>query len=240
MASPEISRLWKLAQVDRALAEIRVRAAALDVGQKIQAEITAIEKEEAEVGGTARSLRSELADLELQQKSIDDKIKRIDKELYGGKIVNPREVENFEKEIAGLKKQRGKADERILELWELLPPAEAAASGVQKRLEDKKQQLAERRKKAVQEKGMLEADYKKYTALRPELAEAVKNPTLLARYDSLRQRHSGLGMAEVTRKQSCGVCGTNLPERTIQMLKDDKLVTCESCHRILYYTEGIV
>jgi predicted nucleic acid-binding Zn-ribbon protein len=240
MASLELSRLWKLAQVDRALAEIRARAAALDVGQKIQAEIAAIEREDTMVGGQARALRSELTDLELQQKSIDDKIKRIDKELYGGKVVNPREVENFEKEIAGLKKQRAKADERILELWELLPPAEKAAGEVQKRLDEKKEQLAGRRKKALEEKALLEADYKKYTAARPTLAEAVKNPTLLARYDNLRQRHAGIGMAEVTKKNSCGVCGTNLPERTIQMLKDDKLVTCEACHRILYYTEGIV
>jgi uncharacterized protein len=240
MASPELSRLWKLAQVDRALAEIRVRAAGLDVGQKIQAEVAALEKEEAEIGGRARALRAELTDLELAQKGFDDKLKKIDKEMYGGKVVNPREVENLEKEIAALKKQRGKSDDRIMELWDLLPPAEKAAADIQKRIEEKRQLLTERRKKALQEKGLLEADYKKYSALRPELAEAVKNPSLLARYDSIRQRHAGVGMAEVTRKNSCGVCGTNLPERTIQLLKDDKLVTCESCHRILYYTEGIV
>jgi predicted nucleic acid-binding Zn-ribbon protein len=240
MASPELQRLWKLAQVDRALAEIRARAAALDVGQKLTQELQAIEKEEQEIGGKARALRAELTDLELTQRGIDDKIKRIDKELYGGKVVNPREVENYEKEIAGLKKQREKADERILELWELVPPAEKSAAEIQQRIDEKKGQIAQRRKKAVEEKGMLEADFKKYSAARPALAEAVRNPSLMARYDNIRQRHPGLGMAEVTKKQSCGACGTNLPERTMQMLKDDKVVTCEACHRILYYTDGLI
>jgi predicted nucleic acid-binding Zn-ribbon protein len=238
MASPEISRLWKLAQVDRALAEIRTRAAALDVGQKLSAEIAALEKEEAPT--LVRKLRSELSDLELAQKTIQDKVKKIEKDLYGGKIVNPKEVQNFEKEVAALKKQSGTSDERIMELWELIPPAEKAAADIQKRIDEKTKELAERRKKALSDKTLLEQDYKKYTAARPQLAEAVKNPSLLARYDSIRQRHGGIGMAEVTKKQSCGACGTSLPERTIQMLKDDKTATCESCHRILYYSEGLI
>ena len=240
MASPELQRLWKLAQVDRALAEIRARAAALDPGKRETAELAALEKQEAEVGGKARALRGELTDLELAQKGIDDKIKKIDKELYGGKVVNPREVENFEKEIAALKKQRGKHDERVLELWDLTPPAEAAAAKVSEAIEGKKKEIVERRKKALSDKTLLEQDFKKYSEMRPALAADVKNPTLMARYDSIRQRHAGIGMAEATKKRTCGACGTLLPERSIQMLKEDKLVTCESCHRILYYTEGVV
>ncbi|MEZ0327543.1 MAG: zinc ribbon domain-containing protein [Fimbriimonas sp.] len=238
MASPELSRLWKLAQVDRALIEIRTRAAALDVGQKLAAEIAALEKDESQT--LVRDLRAELKDLEWTQQTIQEKVKKIEKDLYGGKIVNPKEVQNYEKEVALLKKQSGGSDERIMELWGLLPPAEKAAEAVQKKIDEKTKELAERRKKALSDKTLLEQDFKKYTAARPQLAEAVKNPTLLARYESIRQRHAGLGMAEVTKRQSCGACGTNLPERTIQLLKDDKIVTCESCHRILYYSEGLV
>ena len=187
-----------------------------------------------------RDLRAELKDLEWTQQTIQEKVKKIEKDLYGGKIVNPKEVQNYEKEVALLKKQSGGSDERIMELWGLLPPAEKAAEDVQKKIDEKTKELAERRKKALSDKTLLEQDFKKYTAARPQLAEAVKNPTLLARYESIRQRHAGLGMAEVTKRQSCGACGTNLPERTIQLLKDDKIVTCESCHRILYYSEGLV
>jgi uncharacterized protein len=240
MASPELQRLWKLAQVDIAIESIKKRAASLDVGQRISAEIQKLEAQDADKGGKARGLRSELTDVELKQKGIDDKLKKIDKELYGGKVVNPREVENLEKEIAALKKQREKFDERILELWEELPPAEKEAAAIQEQIAAKKQELTARRKKALTEKEQLEAEYKKYAGARSQLAQDVKNPSLIAKYEAIRQRHGGIGMTDVTRTGHCGGCGTHLPERTVQMLKDDRSATCESCHRLLYYTEGII
>jgi predicted nucleic acid-binding Zn-ribbon protein len=99
MASPEIQRLWKLHQIDSAIQEIRTRAAHLDVGQRIQQEIDQIQREDQEVGGQARKLHAEQTDLELANKTIDDKLKKIDKDLYGGKVVTSREVQNLEKEI---------------------------------------------------------------------------------------------------------------------------------------------
>jgi uncharacterized protein len=236
----ELQRLWKLAQVDRALVDVRARAAALDPGKKLMAELQALEKVEQEVGGKARALLAEQRDLELQQLGFQEKLKRIDKELYGGKVVNPREVEHLEKETAALKRQRDAHDERLLELMEELPPAQEAAAGVESKIAEKKKQLAERRKQALVEKANLEAEYKRLNEARPAVAEAVRNPSLMARYDAIRQRHGGIGMAQVTKKHSCGECGTNLPTKTVESAKEDRVVMCESCHRILYYTEGIV
>jgi len=235
----DLRRLWKLHLIDSAIQEIRNRAANLDVGKKIAAEIEALNKELADKGGQAKALSAELHDLELQQKSIDDKIAKIDKDLYGGKIVNPREVENFEKEIENLRKQKGSYDERILELWELVPPAKEKADKIEAAIAAKKKELAEQQKKALTVKTQLETDFKTKMAERPAAAKEV-NPSLLARYESIRPKHDGIGMAEVVKKRQCGGCGTLLPERTLQMALDDKVVTCESCHRILYFTEGVV
>jgi predicted nucleic acid-binding Zn-ribbon protein len=131
-------------------------------------------------------------------------------------------------------------DERVLELWDQLPPAEKAAESINSQIEQKKKELAERRKGALEERAQIESEFKRLTASRGSAAEAVKSPSLIAKYDSIRQRHSGIGMTDVTKTGHCGACGTHLPERTLQMLKDDRTVTCESCHRLLYYTEGIV
>src|SRR5689334_9375648 len=125
MPSSELRRLYKLHLVDQALLEIRKRAAALDPGKKTAAEIQALQKELDE--GPAKRLHSELTDLELKQKGFQDKIAKFEKDLYGGKIVNPREVEAIQKEIGILKRQRGELDERILEIWEELPPAKEKA-----------------------------------------------------------------------------------------------------------------
>ena len=239
MPSADLRRLWKLHLIDVAIQEIRNRAAHLDVGQKILAEIEALNKELADKGGKAKALSGELQDLELGQKSIDDKIAKIQKDLYSGKIVNPREVENFEKEIEILRKQKSGSDERILELWEIVPPAKEQADKIEAAIAEKKKELAEKQKKALTVKTQLEADFKTRMAERPAAVNEV-NPSLLARYESIRPKHDGVGMAEVVKRRQCGACGTLLPERTLQMLLDDKLVTCESCHRILYFTEGVI
>lgn len=239
MASPELQRLWKLAQIDNRILDIRTRAAALDPGRAIQAEIKALTEQEAEVGGHARSLHAEQKDLELLQSSLDDKLKRIDKEMYGGKIVNAREVENLEREIASIKRQKDKNDDRILELMDLLPPAQAAAKKIEVKLADANNRLAARRKQAIEEKTNLETEFKRLNALRPE---ALKNApaSLMPRYENSKQRGGGIGMVQMSKGETCGGCGTHIPERAVQALREEKLVTCEACHRILYYTDGLV
>lgn len=240
MPSTEISRLWRLAQIDNRLADVRKRAANLDVGQRLAAEVKALEAKEAEVGGAYRGQLGEQKDLELANQGIEDKLKRIDKELYGGKVVSPREVEALEKEIAALKRQRDRNDERLLELMESIPPAENEAKKWQRALDQRRKMLAERQAQAKVERAELETEYKALGAQRPEVAKSV-SPSLLARYDGIRQKHGGIGMVDVNLKTTtCNGCGTHLPERTIQGLKDEKVMTCESCHRILYYTEGAV
>ena len=239
MASAELQRLWKLSQIDSGLVEIRHKAANLDVGKKILAEIEELKKRDAADGGGYRKLAAELADLELAQKSLEEKIKKVEKELYGGKIVNPREVENFEKEIAIFKRQRDANDEKILALWEVIPPAKELSEKIDKLIAIKQAELAEKKKAAIALKGQLETEFARLTKLRPDATRGIP-PILMAKYDGIRQRNGGIGMAEVTKKQTCSHCGTVMPERTVQGLKDDKVISCESCHSILYYTEGVV
>ena len=236
MPSSELRRLHQLHLIDMALLEIRKRAAALDPGRKTAAEIKVLEARLDE--SPARKLHSEQTDLELKQKTFQEKIAKFEKDLYGGKVVNPREVEAIQKEIGILKRNREALDERILEIWEELPPAKAQSEQMEKALAQRKQLLAQEHKAALDAKSQLEAEFKQKSADRPKVAAEIP-PTMLSRYESIRQKHGGIGMGEVdVKKRSCGSCGTSLPVRTIEALKEDKVVACESCHRILYYTEG--
>ncbi len=239
MASDDLRRLWRLHLIDSALVEIQHRAASLDPGRKLMAEIKALDARLDEKGGQARGLAGELTDLELKQKSVEEKLKKVDREIYGGSVVNPREVENLEKEVAALKKQRAETDERILQLWELVPPAQAEADAIEAEIATKKKELSIHQKNALRIKGELESEYKERTAERPAAAKAV-SPGLLARYDAIRKSHHGTGMGLITKGRTCSACGTLVAERTIQGVKDDRIVTCDECHRILYYTEGLI
>lgn len=240
MAAGDLRNMWKLHLIDQAILQIRARAAALDPGKQVRKEIEVLEKALDEKGGRAKALSAEQQDLELQQKTIEEKLKKIDKTLYGGQVVNPREVEAYEKEIDSLKRQREANDARLLELLELVPPARAEADRIQKALEGKREELKKAGAEALKIKSKLEAEFKQKAAERPAAAKAVP-PALLSRYESVRQKNGGIGMAQINLKTgSCSVCGTLLPTKLVETAKEERLVTCEACHRILYYTEGLV
>jgi predicted nucleic acid-binding Zn-ribbon protein len=238
MASVELRHLWQLHEIDQQILEIRARAAALDPGKAIHNRILQLQKELEGEAGEAKRLNAELKDIELAQKAIDAKLKKIDNDLYGGKVVNPREVENLQKEIEILKKQRAGHDERILEIWERMPEAEALANKVNDELTLRKADLAAAQKAAVEQKQELETAFKQANAARPAAVQKV-NPSLLAKYDAIRQKHQ-TGMAKITKKHTCSACGLSLATKVVEIAKEDKVVTCEQCHRILYYTEGLI
>jgi len=239
MASADLLHLWKLHQIDASLVQIRAKASALDPGREIMGKIAAAQKTCDAKTESAKSLSGELTDLELKQKSIDDKIKRFEKDLYGGKIVNPREVENINKEIDMLKRQRGDCDIRVLELWELVPPAKAEAEAAQKSVDALKAELHEFQKGVRAQQVKMEQEFKRLTEER-SAAQAGVAPSLIARYDAIRNRHGGIGMSRIEKNRTCGMCGTSLPTKTIEDVKEDRLITCEECHRILYYSESIL
>jgi predicted nucleic acid-binding Zn-ribbon protein len=240
VASAELQRLWRLAQIDREIADIRSRAANLDAGQRAQAAIDKLSPEYEGAKAKLKGAEQTIADLELKQKGDDQKKKKIQQEMYGGKVVNAREVANLEKEIAMIQRHQDEDSEKLLELYDLLPEASKQFDEVAVKYDALVKQRDEKRKAALGERTLLEAAFKELAARRPEALKGI-SPSLMARYDNIKQLHNGIGMVEVVKKTgNCGGCGTHLPERTISLLKDDKIGICEDCHRLLYYTEGVV
>lgn len=239
MSSLELRRLHQLHLIDAAIVEIKSRAAALDPGRKLQAAIQQLQVQLDSAGERLRTLQGEQADLELKQQGIDAKLQKIDKEMYGGSVVNPREVENLEKEVANLKRQRGELDGRLLELWEAIPPVQKDVQDLEAQKTKLKQDLAVHQKKVLQEKEQLEAAFRQRQQERPAALAQVPKP-LLVRYDAIRQKAGGIGMADVVRNGFCGSCGTHLPEKLIEGAREGRVMTCESCHRILYLSEGLI
>ncbi len=233
-----LDRLWRLHKIDQAVFEIRARAAALDPGKRLSEEIADAQRELDEAQAEVHALSGQASDLELAQKGIDEKIKRFDKELYGGGVVNPREVEALQKEVVLLKKERGDLDVRILELWDRIPEAKEAAQAAEEVLKTKKAELAEHRKTVLESKEKLESAFKEATARRAPALEGLE-PAMIARYDAIRQKHGGLAMSKVLKDGSCELCGTMQPRKSIEAAKEGRIATCESCHRILYWSDGL-
>lgn len=219
--------------------EISKRLTTYNPNERLRRELEKARAELHELEAKYRELKQAAKDLELQDKAVEERLKRLQKDLYGGKIVNPREVEAMEHEIESLKRQRGEMDLRLLELWERLPEAERALEDPRTRLEELESKFSDAEEKLGAERAVLEEEYSKLAAARPRFLEGL-SPGLLARYDAIRQRQSGIGMAEATKDGLCGACGTTLPRSAIENAKLGQIATCQECHRIVYATEGAI
>ena len=86
---PPLFPLFKLHEVDAAMVDAKKRHDNMDPGREIAARMQADGKEHAAAKQEADRLVGELKDAELLQKSIQDKIAKFDKQLYGGTIISP-------------------------------------------------------------------------------------------------------------------------------------------------------
>ena len=239
MASTELRQLYKLHLIDREIVEIRKRAQALDPGRKIHAEILALEAQLKEKAGLAHDLHGEEKDLELKQQALATKVKKIETEMYGGKLVSPREIENLSKELALVKAQRSSYDDRLFELMELVPPAQKLEADLKDRIALKKKELEEFQKQALVEKSKLEAEFGIRSKQRPAALDGIA-PLLLSKYEAICKKLDGVAMTEVTRVGSCASCGTMMAEKIVEGARDGKVVTCDGCHRIVYVSDGLI
>lgn len=238
MASAELERLYKVFQIDVGIIEIKKRLVQLDPGanQKIidqQKEL--LKKKEI----AFHTLHGEVKDLELSNKQIEDKIKSIEKHLFDGTVVNVKEVDALESQKKSLRLQSEKNDEKLLSLWDELPPVEKAFEEAKVKIKQIETDFESWKVKAAASKSEMAVRYKKFQEQRPELVKTI-SASLFNRYESTAKSSNGIGMSLVTREHTCQECGSKIAERILLMLQDDQVATCEECRRILYFTEGIV
>lgn len=232
MADTGLFALYKLHLVDSALYEMKQHAAALDVGREEAAKIKELEADPEGVLGRSRQLSAELKDQELQQKTLEDKIKKLDSDLFSGKISNPREIAAIEKDKELVNEQRAKIDSRILELWDLVPPAKEAAANIEAQITELKETMAKKQVAAKSEHEKLQAAFKAKAAERAPAAARVPKP-LLEVYEKLRAKLD-VGMALVTPDSRCESCGMLVPTKALEHIREDKVIQCEQCRRILF------
>lgn len=238
MDSP-LYRLFRLHKVDAALHELKAQAAALDVGQEEHARLKAAMAETEPVRSLAKQLKQEQTDLEFLAADCRSKRTNYEAKLYGGTVVSPKEIKALEDEITLLGRKANEADDRLLELMELLPKAEADAKEAERALGRLKAALEAKKKAAVDIHAHLKVDYSKRAKERDPAASLVPRP-ILDHYEAVRTRIGTPAMALVTDAQRCAACGMTVPEKVLDQVRQDKMVQCESCRRILFSQQGAV
>ena len=231
--SAELRALCDLQTIDLTLAKAQKAKAALDDGSAKKQLIENARQKVAQAEKLDHEAATELQDKELNLKTVEGKQKQFKDKLYGGSVSNPKELDSMEKEIEMLGRQKGKLEERILELYDIVEGHKstlANAQAAQKQLED---DLAQHMEKIRQEAATLTARIQELTAAREQALPGV-NPALVKRYESMRQRSRGVVVSKVE-AENCSACHTQIITGLMRELQADKAIcTCENCGRLLY------
>ena len=176
-----------------------------------------------------KSLR--LAEENVQEQRL--KIERSQAALYGGKISNPKELQDLQQESESLKKYLGTLEDSQLEAMLALDDAEASYQGALQNLSDVQSQVAEQTAKLSAEKSGLLQDIERQENER-QAASANIEPADLRIYEKLRQQKNNIAVARVLEK-TCGACGSTLSASTYSSAQvPAKITRCTTCGRILY------
>jgi predicted nucleic acid-binding Zn-ribbon protein len=181
---------------------------------------------------TLHELRSQSRGLELEIKSLDDKLKKNQDRLYSGKVRNPKELTGLQDEAFSLRRRKEELeDEQLLLLMEI-EEQEAELAEREARLRQITAAWRQEQAALEVEKGELEQRLAELEAEREERRAGI-GAADLELYDDLRRRYGGLAVV-VVRRGICQTCGVDVPTSVARAVeRGEGPYFCPVCNRLM-------
>ena len=225
--------MYRLQQIDSPIDQARARIREIEVELSNNA---ALSQAQEYVKSTEQSLQDARKSLRKTEETVQDqrvKINQAESVLYGGKVRNPKELQDLQNDVAALKRYLSVLEDRQLDAMLALEDAEREHEQATGKLEEAQAHTAEQQAGLRGEFTQLHKTVERLDIERQAAATAV-NPADLTLYEQLRQTRRGVAVAKVS-SQACGACGSLLTPALVQAANSsNQLIRCTSCGRILY------
>jgi predicted nucleic acid-binding Zn-ribbon protein len=225
--------LFRLQQIDSQIDRNRARLHEIEVAL---GENEALIQAQESVRKAAESLENERKSLRQAEENVRAqrvKIEQTESTLYGGKVRNPKELQDMQNEVAALKRYMGVLEDRQLEAMISVEDAEVAYASAASGLEEVTSQLAEKNSSLVSEREVLIKEVGRMESERSASSSSI-SPEDLAIYEKLRSQRRGVAVAKVT-DQTCSACGSTLNASLLHAARSpSQIARCDVCGRILY------
>jgi predicted nucleic acid-binding Zn-ribbon protein len=225
--------LFRLQKLDSQKDQITSRLAAIE---KILAENSLVSNAQNEKTAVEQSLdqaRSDLRKAEDIVQAQNIKIEQNESSLYGGKVRNPKELQDLQLEVSSLKKYLVVLEDQQLEAMLTVEDLELKQSQAVKYLSQVENQIAGQHAGLIGERSHLYRDLERIDAERKAVATAI-SPGNLQVYEQLRIQKGGTAVVAID-DESCTVCGATLTPADRQTARSPSQISrCPNCNRILY------
>jgi uncharacterized protein len=180
-----------------------------------------------------QSSRRSLTLIEDAVKAVEIKIQISEASLYGGKISNPKELQDLQNEITALKRRLASLEDDQLEAMLAFEDAETHLSEANKNLNKVKATFASQQASLLGEQSQLLKIAERLQAERDATVQSIL-PENLELYERLRRQKRGLAVVMVE-DGTCSGCGSSIRPAERQLARSpSQMLPCSSCGRILY------
>ncbi len=229
----QLDLLWELQKIDLELRNLKEAQEGypkeikrLDEKQKLEREKIQKEKEKLEV--LEKDRRSKEGRLSLEQ----EKVKKTEGRMF--EVKTNKEYQALLTEIDTLKGASSREEEDILQILEEIDEVKKDLSKREKEIAATLAKI-EGEKKALQEKMDHDQEVLKKEVGRREAVAKQLESNLYKLYNMLKEKRRGVGVVSV-KQETCQGCFVNVPPQLfIEVQKNNAVVRCPNCNRILYW-----
>jgi uncharacterized protein len=219
----------KIQEMERVKEEIPQRIARLEETVRKEEEKVTLERTEIE------KLQKERRKKEKELEEEVEKVKKTEARMF--EIKTNKEYQAVLKEIEGSKKLNRQREEEILEILERYEEMQKNLLQDEKNLETQKKEWQQQIRELTDQAASFAREMAQEMQKREEKEKEIPSD-LLNKYHMLLGRRQGIAVTRVA-NGVCQACHMNLrPQLYIELQKQESLVICPNCSRILFYDNG--
>ena len=228
-------RLLELQATDLAIDRLESRRSEIESGSAVRAARDAFERAETRVGelrlamdGVGREQRQ----LEREIDMLEQKRAAEEKRMYDGSIVNQKELQALQHEIASLAGRRSGFEDELLARMEQVEALEGEIGAAEAEMTAARARLDASGQESQDELESVVSELADRRATRETLVPEIDDE-LLSLYEDLRKTKKGVGAAALV-DGNCQGCHQTISSVELNKLKHtDAIKRCEHCRRIL-------
>jgi predicted nucleic acid-binding Zn-ribbon protein len=227
----QLDLLYRLQQLDDEIRESKKRLTKVILLQK---ETSLLKKARQRVEVAADELhkwRGQQTDLNLELTTLTDKVQREETRLYSGTVTNTKELADIQHELESLARRRNILEDELIEAMILAEEAQEEDEAARSELADVEAAWLQDQEDLKNEQAELVNRINELTVVRKQQLGQMSAGSISAYENAIRR--AGLSAVVLLKNGRCRGCQVTVPVNLIKNADEGKLVTCDSCTRIL-------
>jgi predicted nucleic acid-binding Zn-ribbon protein len=175
-----------------------------------------------------------------RDKDLEAGVEKVEKlKARTSEIKNNKEYQALLKEIETFEQENKAVEDNILVLMDKIDTATAGIATAEQRVQEEEVAIQAEQKQGEAEVARIEQELKGVEQERQKVASRVQ-PVVLTLYQKLLATKAGVAITEA-RGESCTGCYMSIPPQVyVNVKKNESIITCPNCNRILYFKEVVV